>query len=103
MKKHKILIVVLFQNLLDEAPYYALSPAPPLPGILLAALTPDILEVEVLHEMVRPINYNTDADFVALSFMDYLAPHAYEVALRFRNMGKIVLGGGKFISTFPDE
>ena len=38
--KPKLLIIVLFQNLLDEEPYYAKTPAPPLPGILLAGLTP---------------------------------------------------------------
>jgi radical SAM superfamily enzyme YgiQ (UPF0313 family) len=103
MKKPKLLIIVLFQNLIDEEPYYARNPAPPLPGILLAGLTPPIVEVEVLHEMVRPINYKTDADFIALSFMDYISPHAYQVAERFRAMGKIVIGGGKFASTFPDE
>jgi radical SAM superfamily enzyme YgiQ (UPF0313 family) len=103
MKKPKLLIIVLFQNLIDEEPYYARNPAPPLPGILLAGLTPPIVDVEVLHEMVRPINYNTDADFIALSFMDYISPHAYQVAERFRAMGKIVVGGGKFASTFPDE
>ena len=103
MKKPKLLIIVLFQNLIDEEPYYARNPAPPLPGILLAGLTPPIVEVEVLHEMVRPINYKTDADFIALSFMDYISPHAYQVAERFRAIGKIVIGGGKFASTFPDE
>jgi radical SAM superfamily enzyme YgiQ (UPF0313 family) len=102
-KKRKLLIIVLFQNLLDEKPYYAKNPAPPLPGLLLAGMTPPVLDVEVLHEMVRPIDYKTDADFIALSFMDYLAPHAYQVANRFREMGKIVVGGGKFASTFPDE
>lgn len=103
MKKPKLLIIVLFQNLIDEEPYYARNPAPPLPGIMLAGLTPPIVEVEVLHEMVRPINYNTDADFIALSFMDYISPHAYQVAERFKSMGKTVVAGGKFASTFPDE
>ena len=101
--KPKLLIIVLFQNLLDEEPYYAKTPAPPLPGILLAALTPPEVDVEVLHEMVRSIDYNTNADFIAISFMDYLSPHAYEVASKFRAMGKVVIGGGKFASTFPDE
>jgi radical SAM superfamily enzyme YgiQ (UPF0313 family) len=101
--KPKLLIIVLFQNLFDEEPYYAKNPAPPLPGILLAALTPPEVKVEVLHEMVRPINYKTDADFIAISFMDYLSPHAYEVAARFKALGKVVIGGGKFASTFPDE
>ncbi len=103
MKKPKLLIIVLFQNLLDEEPYYAKVPSPPLPGILLAGLTPPIVDVEVLHEMVRPINYNTDADFIAISFMDYISPHAYKVAAKFRAMGKTVIGGGKFASTSPDE
>jgi radical SAM superfamily enzyme YgiQ (UPF0313 family) len=102
-KKKKLLIIVLFQNLLDEKPYYAKNPAPPLPGLLLAGMTPPILDIEVLHEMVRPIDYKTSADFIALSFMDYLAPHAYEVAKRFKALGKTVVGGGKFASTFPDE
>ena len=103
MKKPKLLIIVLFQNLKDAEPYYARTPAPPLPGILLAGMTPSIVDVEVVHEMVRPIPYDTDADFIAVSFMDYLAPHAYEVAGRFRERGKVVVGGGKFASTFPDE
>jgi radical SAM superfamily enzyme YgiQ (UPF0313 family) len=103
MKKKKLLIIVLFQNLTDAEPYYARSPAPPLPGILLAGMTPPIVDVEVLHEMVRPVDYSTDADFIALSFMDYIAPHAFEVAARFRALGKTVVGGGKFASTFPEE
>src|SRR5574341_1555516 len=103
MKKQKVLIIVLFQNLRDAEPHYARNPAPPLPGILLAALTPPVVDIEVLHEMVRPIDYETDADCIAISFMDYLAPHAYEVAARFRREGKRVIGGGKFVSTYPDE
>jgi radical SAM superfamily enzyme YgiQ (UPF0313 family) len=102
-KRKKLLIIVLFQNLGDEHPYYAQSPAPPLPGILLAALTPDIVDIDVLHEMVRPIDYDTDADIIALSFMDYLSPHAYDVAARFKARGKTVVAGGKFASTFPEE
>jgi radical SAM superfamily enzyme YgiQ (UPF0313 family) len=78
-------------------------PAPPLPGLLLAGMTPNIVDVEVLHEMVRPIDYNSNADFIAISFMDYLLPHAIEVASKFRELGKIVIGGGKFCSTFPNE
>lgn len=103
MDKPKLLIIVLFQNLGEEQAYYARSPAPPLSGILLAGLTPPVVEVELLHEMVRPINYDTDADFIALSFMDFCAPHAFEVAKRFRKRGKIVVAGGKYASTFPKE
>jgi len=103
MKKPKLLIIVLFQNLGDENPYFAQSPAPPLSGALLAGLTPPSVDIELLHEMNRPIDYNTDADFVALSFMDFCAPHAYDVAKKFRALGKIVIAGGRYPSTFPDK
>ncbi len=103
MSKPRLQIIVLFQNLGDQQAYFARSPAPPLSGILLAGQTPDIVEVDVLHEMVRPIDYETDADFIALSFMDFCAPHAYEVAARFRRLGKLVVAGGKYPSTFSEE
>ncbi len=103
MKKPKLLIIVLFQNLGEENPYYAQSPAPPLSGALVAGLTPPIVDIELLHEMNRPINYDTDADFIALSFMDYCAPHAFDVSKKFRELGKIVVAGGRYASTFPEE
>jgi len=103
MKKPKLQIIVLFQNLGEEHTYYAKSPVPPLSGALVAALTPSIVEIELLHEMIRPIDYNTDANFIALSFMDYCAPHAIKVANKFRKLGKIVVAGGKYASTFPNE
>ncbi|KPJ70029.1 hypothetical protein AMJ44_00920 [candidate division WOR-1 bacterium DG_54_3] len=103
MSKPKLQIIVLFQNLGDERTYYARSPAPPLSGALVAALTPDIVEVDLLHEMVRPIDYDTDASFIALSFMDFCAPHAFEVAEKFRKRGKVVVAGGKYATTFPQH
>jgi len=103
MSKPKLQIIVLFQNLGENQAYFARSPAPPLSGALVAGLTPPIVEVELLHEMVRPIDYNTDADFIGLSFMDYCAPHAFEVAKKFRKLGKIVVAGGRYPSTFPEE
>jgi len=99
----KIQIIVLFQNLGDDRPWYAKSPAPPLAGLLLAGLTPPIVEVEVLHEMVRPVDYQTDADCIALSFMDYCAPHAFQVARRLRGLGKTVIAGGKYTTSNPDD
>jgi radical SAM superfamily enzyme YgiQ (UPF0313 family) len=102
MPPRKLQIAVLFQNLGPDRPWYARSPAPPLAGILVAALTPGEVEVEVLHEMVRPIDYDTDAEIVALSFMDYCAPHAFEVARRLRRRGRIVVAGGRYPSTSPE-
>jgi radical SAM superfamily enzyme YgiQ (UPF0313 family) len=103
MSKPTMEIIVLFQNLGEQRAYYARSPAPPLSGTLLAGLTPDSVNIRLRHEMVRPIDYETDADIIALSFMDFCAPHAYEVARRFRERGKLVVAGGKYASTFPRE
>jgi radical SAM superfamily enzyme YgiQ (UPF0313 family) len=103
MAKPKLQIIVLFQNLGHGREYFARAPAPPLSGALLAALTPPVVEVGLLHEMVRPIDYGTDADFIALSFMDYCAPHAMDVARRFRRLGKKVVAGGRYASTFPER
>jgi radical SAM superfamily enzyme YgiQ (UPF0313 family) len=104
MSKPKLQIIVLFQNLAEEGRfYYAKNPAPPLSGMLVAALTPPIVEIELLHEMIRPIDYNTDADIIALSFMDYCSKHAIEVSRRFRMLGKTVIAGGRFASTFPEK
>jgi len=102
VSKQKLEIIVLFQNLGDQEEYFARSPAPPLSGALLAGLTPPIVDIALRHEMVRPVDYETDADFIALSFMDFCAPHAYDVAARFRAKGKTVVAGGKYASTFPD-
>ncbi|MBN1822058.1 MAG: B12-binding domain-containing radical SAM protein [Prolixibacteraceae bacterium] len=103
MKKPKLLIIVLFQNLGEEKAYYAKSPAPPISGALLAGLTPPIVEIELLHEMIRPIDYTTDADFIALSFMDFCLVHAIEVSGKFKKLGKKVVAGGRYASTFPEE
>jgi radical SAM superfamily enzyme YgiQ (UPF0313 family) len=104
MSKQKLQIIVLFQNLAEEGRfYYAKNPAPPLSGALVAALTPPIVEVELLHEMIRPINYETDADIIALSFMDYCSKHAIEVARKFKKLGKTVIAGGRYPSTFPEK
>jgi radical SAM superfamily enzyme YgiQ (UPF0313 family) len=102
MSRPKLQIIVLFQNLGEKKAYFARSPAPPLAGALVAGLTPDIVDVELCHEMVKPIDYDTDADFIALSFMDYCAPHAFDVAKKFRRLGKKVIAGGKYASTFPE-
>ena len=103
MHKPKLLIIVLFQNLGEDHAYYAKSPAPPLSGSLLAGLTPPVVEIELLHEMIRPIDYKTDADFIALSFMDFCSPHAIEVSRKFRSLGKKVVAGGRYASTFPEK
>ena len=41
---------------------------PPITGIHLAALTPPHYRVRVVHQQVQPIDFDTDADLIALTF-----------------------------------
>lgn len=76
---------------------------PPLTAAHLAALCPPDVEVSIRHEQLRPVDYNVDADVVALSFMTGYATHAYEVADRFRARGTTVVLGGPHASLLPEE
>lgn len=76
---------------------------PPVTGIHLAAITPDHHRVEVVHEQVREVPFDTDVDLVAISFFSGFARHAYDIADRYRSMGVRVVAGGPHVSYWPDE
>lgn len=75
---------------------------PPITGIHLAALTAPGFEVRVVHQQVEPVNLDTDADLVAISFFTGFAPEAYRLAREFRSRGKLVVAGGPH-ATFNAE
>lgn len=76
---------------------------PPITGIHLAALTPERHTVRVVHQQVEPVNLDTDADVVALTFFSGFAPEAYRLATEFRKRGKVVIAGGPHVSFAPEE
>lgn len=76
---------------------------PPITGIHLAALTPPRHTVRVTHQQVEPVNLDTDADVVALTFFSGFAPEAYRLATEFRKRGKTVIAGGPHASFGPEE
>lgn len=76
---------------------------PPLTAAHLAALTPKDVNVSVRHEQVSPIDYKSNSDVVALSFMTGFANHAYEIADRFRTQGRTVVLGGPHPTLCPNE
>jgi radical SAM superfamily enzyme YgiQ (UPF0313 family) len=61
---------------------------------IVAALTPKRHEVRILDENVEPLDFDADVDLVGVTFMTALAPRAYEIARRFRERGRFVVGGG---------
>jgi radical SAM superfamily enzyme YgiQ (UPF0313 family) len=70
---------------------------------IVAALTLRRHEVTIVDENVQPLDFDTDADLVGITFMTALAPRAYEIAARFRARGKFVVGGGFHPTLCPAE
>jgi radical SAM superfamily enzyme YgiQ (UPF0313 family) len=59
--------------------------------------------VRVVHQQVEPIDYDTDADLVAISFFSGFAPEAYQVMDAFKRRGKRVVAGGPHATFSPEE
>jgi radical SAM superfamily enzyme YgiQ (UPF0313 family) len=76
---------------------------PPITGIYLAAITPQEHQVRVIHQQVEPVDLDTDAELVALSFFSGFAEEAYHLADAFRAKGKLVVAGGPHATFWPDE
>ena len=76
---------------------------PPITGIHLAALTPARHAVRVIHQQIEPPPETTDADIVAISFFSGFAPEAYRLAKRYRDQGKMVVGGGPHVTFAREE
>ena len=76
---------------------------PPLGLLTIAGLTPAEYEVAFTDENVSDINFDTDAEIIAISVMTPLAVRAYKIGDRFRAQGKTVIMGGIHVSCYPQE
>ncbi len=76
---------------------------PPLALATVAAATPEYAKVSIVDESIEPIDYNCDADLVGITALTRFAPHAYEIADRFREKGIKVVMGGMHPSALPEE
>jgi radical SAM superfamily enzyme YgiQ (UPF0313 family) len=74
-----------------------------LPSLAVAAAMPAGVETRIIDENVEPVDFDTDADLIGISFMTFLAPRAYEIAARFRQRGKTVIFGGYHPTFMPQE
>ncbi|MFH7243805.1 MAG: B12-binding domain-containing radical SAM protein [Spirulina sp.] len=97
----KIDIIIVYMQRYQKG--HEIHFVPPLTGIHLAALTPDQHEVRVIHQQVEPVNLETDADVVVLSFFSGFAPEAYRLAEAYRQRGKITIAGGPHVTFAPEE
>lgn len=78
-------------------------PFPRLNMLFLAALTPKSIEVKIVDEIVETLDFNIDCDLVALTALTSQAHRAYDIADKFREMGKTVIMGGIHVTALPDE
>ena len=67
-----------------------------------AALTPAPWEVEIIDENVEPIDFNKEADLVAIGAFNVQYRRALEIAKEFKKRGRTVAFGGPYCSLFPE-
>lgn len=76
---------------------------PPMGLGVLASRTPDHFDMSLVDENVEPIDFDTDADIVAVTANTVQAPRAYQILERFRSQGALTIIGGIHPSVCPDE
>lgn len=76
---------------------------PPLNLAILAGYTPEEYDVMIIDEGKETIDFDMDADLVAITCMTPLAPRAYEIGSRFRERDTKVVLGGIHPSMMPEE
>ncbi len=69
----------------------------------LAALTPPHWQVTHIDEEASPVDFDTQADLVGITFHTPSAAHAYELAGKFRSRGIPVVLGGPHATLLPEE
>jgi len=75
----------------------------PIVFAILAARTPDAVELELHDERLAPVPLDRDVDLVAMTVETYTARRAYQIAAHYRRRGVRVVMGGYHPTLLPDE
>ena len=86
------------RKLIKKARLYFVGLAP----AILAALVPDC-EFECCLETIEDVDFETDADIIAISGMGHAIIRSLDIAKEFKKRGKIVVMGGYMASLMPEE
>ncbi|KDR96620.1 Radical SAM superfamily enzyme YgiQ, UPF0313 family [Peptoclostridium litorale DSM 5388] len=70
---------------------------------VIAALTPEELELEMYDDRMEAIPYDRQTDLVAVTVETFTARRAYEIAGEFRKRGVRVILGGMHVRLMPEE
>lgn len=76
-----------------------------LPGLvfpLLAAMTPKHWEIDTCMEVIEEVNFDSDADLVAIGAMGQSLFRGLDIAREFKVRGKTVIFGGYMASMIPE-
>jgi len=76
---------------------------PPMGILRIAGDTPQHHSIFFTDEMVSPVDMNSDAQIVAISFLTPASHRAYQLSAIFREQGKYVVFGGAHTTIIPDE
>ena len=80
---------------------FRMPPAMGIP-ILINLLPPDI-EWRVVDQNIHPVDFDDDADLIAISFFTPQAAYAYEIGDAFLKRGRKVIMGGMHPSMIPED
>ena len=78
----------------------------PYPGLalpLIAALTPQDFDVEIVNDYAEDIDFDVPCDLVGITAMTPHAVRAYQIADQFRARGRRVVMGGFHATNLPDH
>ena len=70
---------------------------------ILAALTPEDVEVVMYDDRMEQIPYDESTDLVAITVETFTARRAYEISAEFRRRGVKTVMGGMYAMLIPDE
>ena len=87
------------RQLIKKSKLYFVGLAP----AILATLVPKDVIFEVCLETIEDIDFDTDADMIAISGMGHAIIRSLDIAKRFKERGKTVVMGGYMVSLMPKE
>jgi len=87
------------KRLIKKSKLYFVGLAP----AILSSLCPDDVEFDVCLETIEEVDFETDAEIIAISGMGHGIVRSLDLAKAFKRLGKTVVMGGYMVSLMPEE
>lgn len=102
MGKRKLLLINPFNQHTKAGVYHTQTISPPLALGIIAALTPDHWDIEIIDENFEDYSFK-EADLVGITALTANINRAYEIAAMYRKKGTPTVIGGIHASMLPEE